>query len=320
MKPAMFAALSGLLMLATLPAAGQATFVTVGTGGITGVYYPTGGAVCRQVNQHRQVHGLRCSVESTDGSLFNLRAIRAGDLDLGLAQSDWQFHAWRGTGAFEVDGPFPELRALFSLHAEPLTVLARADSGIHGLSDLRGRRLNIGNRGSGQRATTLVLLQALGWQAPDFASLLELASIEQAAALCAGRIDALAFSVGHPNGSIKEATSTCDARLVPVAGPVVDTLVAEHPYYSPQPVPGGLYRGNEADVPSFGVVATLVTSTRLPEDSAYAIVKAVFDDLPAFRALHPALAPLQPQTMIHDGISAPLHDGAVRYYKERGLM
>lgn len=313
-------ALAGVLLLVALPAAGASTFVTVGTGGITGVYYPAGGAVCRQVNQHRQTHGLRCSVESTDGSVFNVRAIRAGELDLGLMQSDWQYHAWRGTNPFQADGPFADLRTLFSLHPEPLTVLARADTGIASVGDLRGRRLNIGNPGSGQHATTSVLLRALGWQPADFRLVTELASIEQAAALCDGRIDALAFTVGHPNGSLKEATATCPAVLVPVGGPAIDRLVAEHPYYSPQVVPGGIYHGNDADVPSFGVRATLATSTRLPEASAYAIVKAVFDDLPAFKALHPALAPLTPETMIRDGLSAPLHDGAVRYYKERGWM
>lgn len=309
-----------LLVLAPAPALAQNTFVTVGTGGVAGVYYPAGGAICRQVNLHRAMHGLRCSVESTDGSLFNLQAIRAGDLDIGLAQSDWQHHAWRGTEAFAATGPFAELRSLFSLHPEPLTVLARVEAGIGSLAALRGRRFNIGNPGSGQRGTTEVLLRALGWQAADFAAVLELSSTDQAAALCDGRIDALAFTVGHPNGSIKEATANCAAQLVPVAGPAIESLVAAHDYYRAEVVPGGLYRGNEADVPSFGVLATLVTSTRLSEGSAYAIVKAVFDDLAAFKAQHPALALLLPDAMIRDGLSAPLHAGALRYYRERGWM
>ena len=118
-------------------AAQDDTFITIGTGGVTGVYYPTGGAICRLVNRGRSEHGIRCGVESTGGSVFNINAIRGGELEFGVAQSDWQYHAYNGTSRFEEQGPFEELRAVFSVHPEPFTVVARADSGITDFEDLR---------------------------------------------------------------------------------------------------------------------------------------------------------------------------------------
>jgi len=135
------------------PAAYAEEFITIGTGGVTGVYYPTGGAICRLVNKGRKEHGVRCSVESTGGSVYNINTIREGELEFGVAQSDWQYHAFNGSSKFEEAGPFENLRAVFSVHPEPFTVVARADSGITNFEDLKGKRVNIGNPGSGQRGT-----------------------------------------------------------------------------------------------------------------------------------------------------------------------
>ena len=296
------------------------TFITIGTGGVTGVYYPAGGSICRLVNKGRKEHGIRCSVESTGGSVYNLNTIRAGELDLGVAQSDWQYHAVHGSAKFTDQGPNPELRALFSLHAEPFTVVARADSGIKVFQDLKGKRVNIGNPGSGQRGTMEVVMKALGWAKGDFALASELKSAEQSKALCDNKIDAIVFTVGHPSGSIKEATTSCDAVVVPVAGPAIDKLVAENPYYRKATVPGGMYRGNESDVATFGVGATVVGSSKTSADAVYQVVKAVFDHFDRFRRLHPAFNNLKKEEMVKDGLSAPLHEGAKRYYKEAGLM
>jgi len=300
--------------------AAEQRFVTIGTGGVTGVYYPTGGAICRLVNKSRKQHGIRCSVESTGGSVYNLNAIRNGELDMGVAQSDWQFHAYQGSSKFKDAGPNEKLRAVFSVHPEPFTVVARADAGIKSFDDLKGKRVNVGNPGSGQRGTMEVVMTAKGWTMSDFQLASELKSSEQSKALCDNKIDAMVFTVGHPSGSIKEATTTCDTVLVNVAGPVIDKLVTERDYYRTAVIPGGMYSGNENDTQTFGVGATFVTSSDVPEEVIYNVVKAVFENFDTFRKLHPAFADLNKSEMIKDGLSAPLHDGAVRYYKESGLM
>ena len=223
------------------------TFITIGTGGVTGVYYPTGGAICRLVNKGRKEHGVRCSVESTGGSVYNLNTIRAGELDMGVAQSDWQFHAYNGTSKFADQGPNKDLRAVFSVHPEPFTVVARADSGIKTFTDLKGKRVNIGNPGSGQRGTMEVLMAAYGWSMDDFSLASELKSAEQSSALCDNKIDAMIYTIGHPAAAIKEATTTCDVKLVSVVGEPIDKLVADNPYYRVATIPAGMYAGTDTD-------------------------------------------------------------------------
>ncbi len=310
----------GVAMLGSVPALAEQQFITIGTGGVTGVYYPTGGSICRLVNKKRKEHGIRCSVESTGGSIYNLNTIRAGELDMGVAQSDWQYHAYTGSSKFSEQGPNKELRAVFSVHPEPFTVVARRDSGIKSFDDLKGKRVNIGNPGSGQRGTMEVLMQAKGWTKDDFAYASELKSAEQAKALCDNKVDAIVFTVGHPSGSIKEATTSCDTVLVAVEGPEVDALVKENDYYRKATIPGGMYSGNPDDTITFGVGATFVSSTNTSPDVVYQVVKAVFSNFQDFKKLHQAFVHLKKEEMIKDGLSAPLHDGAVRYYKEAGLM
>jgi TRAP transporter TAXI family solute receptor len=316
------AVLFGLVLFmgsAPVQAADQ-TFVTIGTGGVTGVYYPTGGAICRLVNKGRKEHGIRCSVESTGGSVYNLNTIAAGELDMGVAQSDWQYHAYNGTSKFEEKGANKDLRAVFSVHPEPFTVVARKDSGIKTFADLKGKRVNIGNPGSGQRGTMEVVMKAMGWTKDDFKLASELKSAEQSKALCDNKVDAMVFTVGHPSGSIKEATTSCDSVMVEVAGPTIDKLVKDNDYYRTATIPGGMYRGTDADTKTFGVGATFVSSAKVPEDVIYNVVKAVFENFDDFKKLHPAFKNLKKEEMVKDGLSAPLHKGAVKYYKEAGLM
>lgn len=308
---------------ATMMMAGTAMaeeFVTIGTGGVTGVYYPTGGAICRLVNKGRKEHGVRCSVESTGGSVYNINTIREGELEFGVAQSDWQYHAYNGTSKFEEAGPFEGLRAVFSVHPEPFTVVARADSGINTFEDLKGKRVNIGNPGSGQRGTMEVLMEALGWTTDDFALATELKAAEQSAALCDNQIDAMVYTVGHPSGSIQEATTACDSVLVEVSGDAVTGLIDENSFYRTATIPGGMYRGNDSDTGTFGVGATIVTSADVSEDAVYAVVSAVFENFDDFKGLHPAFANLDPKEMATAGLSAPLHPGAAKYYKEQGWI
>lgn len=297
----------------------QQKFLTIGTGGVTGVYYAAGGAICRLVNKDRKTHNIRCSVESTGGSVFNVNTIKAGELDLGTVQSDVQYNALKGISQFK-DGGFPELRSVFSLHPEPFTVVARKELNITRFDDFKGKRFNVGNPGSGTRASMEEMLAAMGWKMSDFGLASELKADEHGPALCDGKIDGFFFGVGHPSANIQDPTTSCGAKLVSLTGPAVDKLVKEKPYYAYVSIPGGLYPNNPQETKTFGVLATLVTSSKAPADSVYAVVKAVFDNFDEFKKLHPALANLRPENMIKDGLSAPLHEGAIRYYKEKGWL
>lgn len=314
------AAAAATMAMTMTPAAAQTQFVTIGTGGVTGVYYAAGGAICRLVNKSRKETGIRCSVESTGGSVYNVNTIRAGELDIGVAQSDVQFNAANGKAQFEQQGPMDDLRALFSIHPEPLMVVAHPNAGVKRFEDFKGKRFNVGNPGSGQRATVEVLLPAIGMKMDDFSLVSELKADEQGTALCDNKIDGFAYTVGNPSANIQDVTTTCDAQLVNVSGPKVDELVGKYPYYATVTIPGGMYNANPDDVSTFGVLATAVSSAKTSPDLVYQVVKAVFDNLDEFKRLHPAFEHLDPQHMIKDGLSAPLHEGAVRYYKERGWM
>ena len=313
-------AASAILAGTGLATAQDQQFISIGTGGVTGVYYPTGGAICRLVNRDRKEHGIRCSAESTGGSVYNINNVRSGELEFGVAQSDWQYHAYNGTSKFEDQGAFEKERAVFSVHPEPFTLLVRGDSGIESFEDLKGKRVNVGNPGSGQRATMEVVMEAFGITMDDLALATEYKGSEMAQQLCDGNIDAMIYTVGHPAAAIQEATTTCDVELVDVVGEPIDTLVDENPYYRVATIPGGMYAGNDEDTTTFGVGATFVTSTEVPEDVVYVVAKAVMENIDDFRQLHPAFANLDPAEMVKDGLSAPLHPGADKAYKELGLI
>ncbi len=298
----------------------QQKFTTIGTGGVTGVYYAAGGAICRLVNKDRAKHGIRCSVESTGGSVFNINTIRAGELDFGVAQSDVQYNAVKGLKQFEKDGAFKELRAVFSVHPEPMTVLARKEAGITKFEDFKGKRFNIGNPGSGTRASMEELLGAMGWTSASFGLASELKNDEQGAALCDNKIDGFFSSIGHPSAMVQDPVTTCGAKLVPLTGAAVDKLVKEFPYYAKVNIPGGLYAGNPNPTPTYGVLATFVASAKVPDATVYELVKAVFENFDDFKKLHPAFAHLDPKDMVKNGLSAPIHPGAMKYYKEKGWL
>ncbi|MBE2257359.1 MAG: TAXI family TRAP transporter solute-binding subunit [Candidatus Accumulibacter sp.] len=313
------AALAVTASLASPAAFAQQKFVTIGTGGVTGVYYAAGGAICRLMNKEKKTHGIRCSVESTGGSVYNVNTIKAGELDFGVAQSDVAYNALKGENQFK-GAAFGDLRSVFSIHPEPLVVLAREDAKVTSLLDFKGKRFNIGNPGSGQRATMDILLPAMGMKTSDFSLVSEMKADEHGAALCDNKIDGFAYVVGNPSANIQDPTTTCHAQLVNIIGPAVDALVKKYPYYAAVTIPGGMYAHNPNPINTFGVVAAFVSSSKVPNDVVYAMVKAVFDNLDDFKKLHPAFAHLDPKEMIKNGLSAPLHDGAVKYYKEKGWM
>ena len=297
----------------------QADEIFVGTGSRLGVYFQVGRAICSLVNAGSEQHGTVCSAPPTAGSIANLEDIRNREIPFGVAQSDWQFHAYNGSGRFEQAGPDEDLRALFSVHGEPFTVVARRDAGIKNLDDLPAKRVNIGNPGSGQRGTMEVVMAAKGWERSVFALANELPASQQSLALCHDRVQAMVYTVGHPNASVAQAADLCDAIIVEVKDEAIDALVDEHPFYAYVQVPGGLYAGNPDPVTTFGVKATVVTSAQVDADTVYTVVKSVFDRLDDFKKFHPAFATLTPQQMVADGLSAPLHEGALKYYREQGL-
>jgi hypothetical protein len=259
-------------------------------------------------------------VESTGGSVYNLNAIRAGELDIAVAQSDWQYHSYMGTGPFATLGPDKTLRSLFSLHSEPFTVIARADAGVEKFDDLKNKRVNIGNPGSGQRATMEAIMAMKGWDKRVFKLASELKASEQAQALCDNKIDVMIYAAGHPNGAVQEVTTTCDTKIISVEGEDIDKLVEQFPFYAYTTIPGGMYNGNEEDVKTFGVKATFVASENVDEDIIYEVVKAVFDNFDNFKTLHPVFSTLEPKELVKDGNTAPLHNGADKYFREKGFV
>ncbi|MDQ2695070.1 MAG: TAXI family TRAP transporter solute-binding subunit [Pseudomonadota bacterium] len=308
---------AAIVLLGAAATAAGADFITIGTGGVKGVYYALGKWICRMVNE--EVEDLACTAESTAGSLYNLNAIRAGNLDFGIVQSDAEYKAYKGIGGFQGQWPQQDLRAVFAAHDEPFTVVARRAANIRTFDDLQGKRVNIGNPGSGQRATMEVLMAARGWTRRSFRLVAELDSSEQGRALCEKRVDAIVFTAGHPNDAIHEAVF-CGGVLVNVAGPEVDRLVAENPYYEKAVIPGGTYRDNPDDIQTFSVKALFVTSAKVPDDIVYDVTKAVFENLIGLRRLRPVFARLTDEAMAQTGSGAPLHPGAVEYYRDIGLL
>ena len=306
--------------LGAAPAQAQQKFVTIGTGGVTGVYYAAGGAICRLINKDRAQHGLRCSVESTGGSVYNVNTIKAGELDFGVAQSDVQYNAIKGLAQFKEGGAHADLRAVFSVYPEPLTVLARKEAGVTRFEDFKGKRFNVGNPGSGTRDTVGTLMVAMGMKTSEFSLTSELKPDEHGAALCDNKIDGFGYVVGSPAANIQDPTTTCGAKLVPITGPAVDKLLKEYPYFAVATIPGGMYPNNPDPIKTFGVMASFVTSAKVPDDVVYAMVAAVFNNFEEFKKLHPAFANLDPKDMVKSGLSAQLHPGAIKYYKEKGWM
>ncbi len=312
------AALAGM----TLTGAAQAkeNYVTIGTGGQTGVYYVVGQSICRFVNRDTKTHNIKCNAPASGGGVANVNGIRSGEFNFGVMQSDHQYKAMEGLAPFAAEGKMEDIRALFSVQGEVFTVLARRDANIAKLDDLKGKRVNIGNPGSGQRDTLEEIMEKKGWEKSVFSLAAELKPAEQASALNDNNIDAMTYFVGHPNGSIQEATTTVDAVFVPIEGPEIDALLAEKSYYTKAQIPGGMYKGNDKPTASIGGKAVLSTSAKISPDVVYQVVKSVFDNLDRFKKIHPAFNDLDEKEMIKAGLSAPLHEGAIRYYKERGWM
>lgn len=311
------AVVAGCTSLVTVLAPPQFSLATGVPGGI---YHPVGNAICRMFNRSDDHLAQPCVAVKSDGSVANIRRIQNNETTFGLSQTDMAYAAFHGQGPFKSAGPALGLRMLIALYPEAFTVIARADTGIRDFADLRGKRIGIGMSGSGYTFTRDVVLGFYGWTIRDSERVLELGPAEQNQALCDDQVDAIVVEAGHPDGLTQEATQGCDARLVRVAGPEIDQLLATHSYYVASAIPGGMYAGNPTDTATFGTRSVLITSSRLSDDLAYEMVKAVFGNLSEFRRLHPALASLSPQDMVPSETVIPIHPGALRYYREMGLL
>jgi len=320
LRTILLTALTSGAVLGGAPAMAQSKFVTIGTGGITGVYYAAGGAVCRMVNRARATNGIKCSVESTPGSLVNLDSLKRNSLNFAIVQADLQYQAVKGEGAFAKNGVQADLRSVFSLYPEAIVVLVKKDSGVNTLDDLKGRRFSLGMLGSGGRATMEKLLQVSSWKQSDFGTAVEKTADEQGYALCENKIDGFAYVVGNPSPNVARTVKECGAKLVPVDGSGVAAFLKESPYFVKTEIPGGVYPDHANAIATIGMMASLVTNASTPDDMVYAVVKAAFDNLEELKTLHPTLAKLDPKRMIGEGLTAPLHPGALRYYREKGWL
>ncbi len=290
--------------------------LVIGTGAVTGIYFPAAGAVQRLVNDQKA--GVHLAIESTNGSISNLQALESGTLALAVAQSDWAYYAAKG-GQAPFLRPNSELRTLLALHGELLAMIVKADSDIKDLDGLKGKKINLGPSASGPRTIMTAVFATLNWGINEMGSILDLPFAEQSAALCDGRVDAIVFLVPHPNAAVQEALGRCPTRLLPLTGRAVDTLVTTNPFYSKSMIPGGSYTGISADIPSFGVRALLLGTTRLPDQAGYGIAKAVLGNTATLNSLHPSLARLTAPDMKADGFGIPIHAGVAKYMAEAGL-
>jgi len=324
-KDKLFAAMGILAVagvVAMLVLGRSAHYVTIGTGGITGVYYPAGGAMSKYVNARSEQYGIQMSVESTGGSVFNINAILSGNMEFGIAQCDKQYQALSGQAEWQERGPQEDLRFVCSLHHELVTLVAAEDAGIRSVEDLRGKTVNIGNFGSGQRGNAIDILTAIGidWQTDITAQGLK--APEQSSMLQDRLIDAFFYTVGHPSGAIKEATAGLQRRVrfVPIVG--MDALREKHPYYIRGMIRKTLYpqATNDEDVPTIGMLTTVLTSASVPDEVIYAVTRALFENLADFRVRHEAFSKLDAARMAVDGQFAPHHPGALKYYREAGLV
>jgi uncharacterized protein len=296
------------------------TPVTLASGTPGGIYHPVGNAMCRMFNLADEHQAIPCVALSSDGSVANIRRVRSGTSTFGLSQTDVAYAAFHGAGPFAAAGPDPTLRMVIALYPEAFTVIARAHAGIQNFEDLRGKRVGIGQSGAGYTFTRDVVLGFYDWTISGAERVLELGPAEQNQALCSDKVDAIIFAAGHPNGLSQEATTSCSARLVRVAGPPIDRLLQRHSYYIASVIPGGLYAGNPDDVPTIGTQAVLVTSSNQADALAYAVVKAVLGNIADFRRLHPALATLNARNMVPSEAVIPIHPGALAYFREAGLV
>jgi TRAP transporter TAXI family solute receptor len=293
--------------------------ITIGTGGVSGTYFPTGGSICRLTNKYKNITGLKCLIESTDGSIHNIEELNKKSIELGIAQSDIVYQAYNGLEEYK-DKKVSKLRTIMAIYPELLTLVTRKDTKITHLSDLKNKVVSIGNKGSGSEASVKILMhESPSINLSDLAKVKYLKSNAVRTALESGEIDAYFFMVGHPTFDIKKISHTTDIVIVPLMGNDIDKLVKKYPYYAKAPIKANTYKKIDKDIHTYGVKALLITTDDISEKIVYSITKSVVENFERFKKLHPAYTNITKESLL-DGLSAPLHNGAKRYYKEVGIL
>lgn len=292
-------------------------FITIGTGSVTGTYYPTGGAICRLVNQYKKDSKIRCSVESTDGSLYNLNSINNKDIDFGIVQSDILYQTQKEEKNTKDD--YSKLKSVMAIYPELLTLVTRKDANINSLIDLKDKRINLGNSGSGNESTALTLFNEINIEKSDLKLAGTFSASEMPDALKENKIDGYFYMVGHPTTNIKDAANSISVKIVSIENTILDSLIKKYPYYAKGTIQADTYKGQKEEIITFGVKAVLVTNENVSEKVVYSLVKAILENFDEFKKLHPAYSNITKESLL-EGLSAPLHDGAKRYYKEIGLI
>lgn len=307
-----------LFMVALAPILFATEFISIGTGAITGTYYPTGNTICRLVNQYKKESSIRCLVKSTAGSVYNIQALKKNDISLAMVQSDIAYQAYHGMGQFQ-ENKASNIRLVMAIYPELFTFVTRKDANINSIMDIKGKRINLGNTGSGNETTALALLEALEIKKSDLALATEFKAAEMPNALRNNQIDGYFYMVGHPTSNIKEIAHSMDIKIVPIVGEKVNTFVKDHPYFIQTSVPANLYKNNENSIPTFGVKAALVANANVSDETVYLVVKAILENFEEFKTLHPAYSYMTKKSLL-EGVHIPLHIGAKRYYQEKGLL
>jgi uncharacterized protein len=295
--------------------------IVIGANQLTSFEFKVGRLVCRLINAN--VDGIHCQPRVTSGFLYNLDNVRLGALDLGVVRSDVQFQAIKKQGIFKYkDVTYENIRSLFSLHISSFTLIASQNSKIRTLDDLVNKRINIGPRVSPQHSLAKQLFLQKGWHNDDFKMLEELPSShsQDSIAFCHGRIQAIVYSMIHPNPIANNLIHRCKGVLIPIDQSTISQLIIRHPYLSLTRIPQGIYRKSKDPTTTFGLKSTIIASEELDQETAYQIVKTIFNNIKYFKKAHPVFHDMTPKMMAKEGLTAPLHRGAIKFYKENGLL
>ncbi len=298
----------------------RTSHIYIGTGSVQGVYFPIGGVICRLLNRHTSDHNIRCTLESTGGSINNLNRLREGDFDIVVAQSDWHHHAYHGTSTFEKHGPNPQLRSVFALEADPLALIVRQDSTILEFDHLEDRTVSLGYSRSLQHRILDHYLELKGWTADKFKEVVLMSDAKQGAALCKQEVEAILLLSSSMNDYLADLPEDCALRLVSIDDEVVDQVIDNHPYYRKGAIPSSMSMGSQEAIQSFGLGATFVAMESTSNKAVYHVVKEIVENFRDFKSLHPSLQMIKTQELSSSALTAPLHPGAIRYYREARLL
>ena len=292
-------------------------FITIGTGSVTGIYYTTGGSICRLVNKYKD-STIRCSIQSTEGSLYNLNSVNNKDLDFAIVQSDILYQASHNKNNFK-NSSYSKVKSIMAIYPELLTLVTKKDANINTIMDIKDKRINLGSSGSGNETTALTLFNEIGLTKNDLKEASSYNASEMSDALKNNKIDGYFYMVGHPTSTIKDSSSSVNIKIIPIENEITNKLIEKYPYFTKGNIPGGIYKGQVEDIPTFGVKAVLVVNEKVNEKIVYALVKAILENFDEFKKLHPAYSNITKESLL-EGISTPLHEGAKKYYEEIGLI